>query len=250
MGLNIISPSNSFVQFDNAETVSSCEYPDISLCLPVYEADDVNFQFVIEADTIEEADALCSLTNEGFAIGITGACNDGLLLTFSDTPERFRISDFQVLYNWANGLPGFTTVIDTGECFYIKAIISEQSFCSNCFQRISDPCHTSVIEYGNDDNAFGFNYCNSNTSVEAGSGGTVIDCDPTFVTFTNQTMLTIPYTASMIAKYGTLPTIKVWIYDTNGELVNMSVRQAFDTYPPTEIRIDLGGLATGVLKIS
>lgn len=248
MGLNIISPTNSFVQFDNEETIESCNYRDISLCLPVYEADDVTFQFVIEADTIEEADALCNLENTGFSIGLVTDCAAGLILTFVENPERFRISDFQVLYNWSNGLPGFSTVIDIGECFFIKAIIGEESFCSNCFQRISDPCHTSVIEYSNEDNFAGFNYCNSNT-VDSG-GGSSTDCDPTFITFTNESTLAVPYTASMVAKYGTLPTIKVWIYDTNGELVNMSVRQALDTYPPTQILIDFGGPATGVLKIS
>lgn len=247
MALRIISPTNSFVQFDTEETVSSCEYRDIDLCLPVYADDDVNFQFVIQADTIEEADALCSLTNEGFSIGIVKACADGLLLTFSETPERFRISDFQVLYNWGNGLPGFSSVIAVGGCFFIKAIISGEAFCSNCFQRIFDPCHTSVIEYGNDDNAFGFNYCNS---AAVDSGGAAVDCDPTFISFTNLSTLTVPYTASMAVKYGDLPTIKVWIYDTNGELVNMNVHQALDTFPATQILIDFGGPATGVLKIS
>lgn len=247
MALEIISPTNSFVQFDNTETISSCNYQDIDLCLPVYEDDDVSFQFVIETDTIEEADALCSLTNEGFSIGIVNDCSQGLILTFAETPERYRISDFQVLYNWGNGLTGFSTVIDIGECFLVKVIIGEQSFCSNCFQRISNPCHTSVIEYGNDENAFGFNYCNSEA---VDSGGATIDCDPTFIAFTNQSTLAIPYTASMVAKYGNVPTIKVWIYDTTGELVNMSVRQALDTYPPTQINIDLGGSASGVLKIS
>src|SRR5689334_20044999 len=121
MGLSIISPTNSFVQFDNTETIESCEYQEIDLCLPVYEDDDVNFQFVIEADTIEEADALCNLENTGFEIGIVSTCAGGLILTFSENPERFRISDFQVLYNWSNGLPGFTTVVDVGECFFIKA---------------------------------------------------------------------------------------------------------------------------------
>lgn len=251
MGLSVINNTNAFVQFDNTETIQSCEYPDIDLCLPVYDDDDVTFQLVVEADTIEEADALCGLTMPGVSIGIVKACADGLLLAFGETPERFRISDRQVLYNWPHGLTDFGSVIDTGECFRVKAIIGEQSFCSNCFQRIADPCHTSVIEYSNEDNAFGFNYCNSNSSGDSGSGGgSSEDCDPMFITFTNLATLTVPYTASMLAKYGNVPTIKVWIYDTNGELVNMSVRQALDTYPPTQILLDFGGLATGVLKIS
>lgn len=246
MAIRILSPVNSFVQFDNPEPITSCNFREIALCLPVFEADDVYFQFVIETDTIEEADALCSLNNDAFSIGIVKSCDDPFLLELTDQPERFRISDFQVLYNWSNGLPGFSTVINVGECFMVKVIITPEEFCSNCFQRIGSDCFTSVIEYGNDDNAFGFSYCNSAAIGETEEA----DCDPLFITFTNQSTLAIPYTAAMIAKYGNIPTLKVWIYDGSGNLVNMSVSQSLDTYPPTQINIDMGGPATGVLKIS
>lgn len=250
MALSIVSPTNSFVQFDTVETITSCEYRDIELCLPVYEDDDVYFQFVIQTDTTAEADALCTLDNSGFSIGLVKECADDLLLTFAGNPERFRISDFQVLFNWSNGLPGFSTVMEVGDCFHVKVILGELSFCSNCFQRIGNDCHTSVIEYGNNDDAFGFSYCNSDAISSGGGSGSDTDCEPTFISFVNQSTLAVPYTASMVAKYGNVPTIKVWIYDTTGELVNMSVRQALDAYPPTQINVDLGGPATGVLKIS
>jgi len=247
MALRIISPANSFVQFTESNVTTSCEYADITQCLPVYEDDDVNFQFVVEADTTEEADDLCDLTNSLVSVGLAKDCASAVELHFSEKPERFRISDFQVLYNWSHGLPGATSHFPVGFCFVIKIDVDGLSGCSNCFNRIANDCHTSVIEYGNDDNAFGFNYCNSG-SVEGGESSA--DCDPTFIQFTNQSTLVIPYTASLIAKYGVLPSVKVWIYDTNGELVNMTIRQAFDTYPPTEIRLDFGGLATGVIRIS
>lgn len=244
MAIRIISPTNSFVRFGEGNNTTSCNFADINLCLPVYEEDDVAFQFVAETDTVEEADALCDLTNSLVSVGLAESCSDEMI-PFAQKPERFRISDFQVLYNWSHGLPGFADLFGIGDCFVIKVSVGETEGCSNCLQRIGSDCHTSVIEYGNDDNAFGFNYCNSG-SVDADQAV----CDPTFVTFTNALTLTIPYTAAMVAKYGTVPTLKVWIYDTNGELVNMSVRQAFDTYPPTEIRVDLGGLASGILKIN
>lgn len=245
MAYSIISPANSFIQFSESDEFTSCNFADINLCLPVYQADDVYFQFVIEADTIEEADLLCDLTNSLVNIGISPNCT-GFALEFSDVPDRYRISDLQVLYNWPNGLPGFEGVVNVGDCFMILVEIDGTFFCSNCLQRIAGTCHTTVIEYGNDDNFAGFNYCNS----EAVGSEDSADCDPTFVTFTNQLTLTIPYTASMLAKYGNAPTIKGWLYDTNGELVNMSFRQAMDTYPPNNLLFDFGGLASGVIKIS
>lgn len=226
--------------------VQSCNFADINLCLPVYEEGDVWFQFIVQADSESEADVLCDLENALVEILLADGCNGSTLKTFTQKPDRYRISSTQVLYNWQYGLPGFAEVVSVGGCFVIKVVLQELAeACSNCLQRIASDCHTSVVEYGNDDNFAGFNYCNSG-GVDESAG----DCDPTFVSFTNQSTLTIPYTAGLQAKYGDLPTLKVWIYDTNGELVNMSVRQAFDGYPPTEIRIDLGGPATGVLKIS
>lgn len=242
MAYNILSPANSFIQFNESDNFTSCEFRDINLCLPVFEDDDVNFQFVIEADTEGEANALCG-TSDTVEIGLTKTCLDFALL-FTAVPDRYRISARQVLYNWPNGLPGFTTVIGVGECFSIRVLVDSTSFCSNCLQRINDTCHTSVIEYGNDDNFAGFNYCNS----EAVDSETEV-CRPMLISFTNQSTLTIPYTASMLAKYGDAPTLKVWIYD-GLELVNMSVRQAFDAYPPNNLLFDFGGSATGIIKIS
>lgn len=245
MAITIISPQFSFVQFSESSIVTSCNFRDVNFCLPVYESNDVAFQFIAQTDTEEEADALCNLTNSAIQIGLVNSCNQDYLLEFGTKPDRFRIGVRQVLYNWTDGFPGFEAIINIGECFLVKVIIDDTyEFCSNCFQRIADPCHTSVIEYGNDDNGFGFNYCNSE--------GTEIDdtaCDPTFIGFTNDETLVIPYTASLLAKYGTLPNVQVWIYD-GLELVDMGIRAAFDTYPPTEIRFDFGGAASGVIKIS
>lgn len=246
MAYRIISPTNSFIQFGGTDTATSCNYRDIPFCLPVYLEDDINFQFVVEADTIEETDDLCDLTNDLISVGIASNCASSLLKTFTEKPDRFRISDFQVLYNWSHGLPGIFDFVSIGDCFVLRASVDEGSdACSNCLQRIGSDCHTSVLEYSNDDNFAGFNYCNAGAIPSDNA-----ECDPTFVSFTNAATLTIPYTAAMVAKYGLVPTIKSWLYDVNGELVNMSVRQAFDGYPPTEIRIDLGGNASGIIKIS
>lgn len=248
MAYRIISPANSFVFFNNGNDSSgNCNYRDIPFCLPVYLEDDVAFQFVIESDTVEEADDLCDLSNTLITVGIVSSCEGNFIKEFTEKPDRFRLSDFQVLYNWSHGLPGIFGVVHTGDCFFIKVEGATEIFngCSNCLQRIASDCHTSVIEYSNDENFAGFNYCNSG-AVESNAG----DCDPTFVSFTNASTLTIPYTASMVAKYGQIPTLKTWIYDGAGDLVNMSVSQKLDTYPPTQLMWDFGGPASGVIKIS
>lgn len=244
MAYRISSPRNSFLQFGGSSVIESCQFQDFSLCLPVYETDDQWFQFIVTADTEEEAAALCDLENSLVTLSLVDGCSGDTLLTFSEKPDRYRIGGREILYNWQHGLPGFE-VVPVGNCFNIRVVVDgANESCSNCLQRISNPCHTSVLEYGNDENAFGFNYCNS-------EGEDASDpCEPLFIQFTEQSTLTIPYTASLQAQYGTIPTVKVWIYDESGELVNMSVRQAFDTYPPTELRFDFGGPATGVIKIN
>jgi hypothetical protein len=244
MAITIISPRFSFVQFAESGTVTSCNFRDINLCLPVYESSDVAFQFVLQTETTEEANELCNPGNENIELSIAGGCDEDNLLVFEEKPQRFRIGERQVLYLW-EGLPGFDTVREIGQCFVVRVTVNETEFCSNCFQRIGDTCHTSVIEYSNEENAFGFNYCMSEGEEVDGAV-----CEPLFITFTNVPTLVIPYTASLLADYGNLPTVQVWIYDTNGELVDMGIRVAFDQYPPTELRFDFGGNASGVIKIS
>lgn len=248
MALRIKAPSNSFVQWDEPDTIDSCNFDPFSLCLPIYQDRDVSFQFIIEADTEDEADTLCDLQNALMTIGIARNCDEDRLLEFEEKPDRYRISSKQVLYNWEHGVPNFATVISKGECFLIKITIQGvytiYDYCSNCFQRIDDPCHTSVIEYGNDENAFGFDYC----------GGTPVDedeenCEPLIITFTNQANISIPYTTQLQIKYGAVPSVQTWIYNDAGELVDMGIQEKFDMFPPTEIKIDFGGFASGIIKI-
>lgn len=247
--LTIRSPKHSFIQFNESSVVTSCNFEDFSLCLPVFADNDIAFQFVLEAETEAEADGLCDLQNELLDLGIADGCEEGLLINFKTggyKTERYRISPLQVLYNWENGLPRFATVIDKGQCFVVKVAINGQSFCTNCLQRIGSECHTSVIEYGNEDNAFGFNYC----SDSALNPDAQQDCEPLVITFTNKETLTIPYTAQLINQYGTIPTVQVWIYDEAGVLVNAGISVKFDAYPPTVLMMDFGGPASGVLRVS
>lgn len=245
MSYSIISPSASFVHF-GSEAPAHCIWGENKLCLPVYAEDDIAFQFVIEADTPEEASALCTPYGSGIDIGIVKDCDqEAFDVEFTELPERYRISDRQVLFNWPHGLPGMNEAILVTECFFIRVVAGEDQFCSNCFQRIPEDCFTSVVEYGNGDNFGGFNYCNS----EAVSSGGDETCEPEIVTFNNVDTLSIPYTTSLQDKFGIVPTVQVWIYNEAGELQNMGVVATFDNVPVSFINIDMGGNASGIVII-
>lgn len=245
MAYSIVTPTNSFVRFDG-ENPSHCIWGANKLCLPVYAEEDIAFQFVIQATTVEEADALCMPYSSGIEMGIITDCDqEGFTAEFAELPDRYRISDLQVLYNWPHGVPGMIGSIENGECFFIRVrLLDTTNFCSNCFQRIPDDCFTSVIEYGNDENFAGFNYCNAG-AVDSDASGT---CEPEVYSFTNVPALTIPYTSSLQDKFGAVPTIQVWVY-VDGVLTNVGVVATFDAMPPTQINIDFGGTSSGICII-
>lgn len=255
MGLNIISPVNSFVRFNEPPMDPLCIWGDLNFCLPVYDQEDIYFQFVIEG-TETEIDSLCTQTGDEVTVELVETCGGPALITFTDKIERIRLSPTQALYNWAHGFPNFTSVIAVGKCFLIRVTVDAAVYaypeqliaCSNCFERIGDDCYTSVIEYGNDEDAFGFKYC-AGGNIPSGNTPAPIDCSPTVVQFINVATLNIPYTALLQAKYGVFPTVQVWVYDANGQLLNMGITAAFDTYPPTMIMLDLGGPGSGICVI-
>jgi len=244
MAITIINPTNAFIRFNESEAEPDCIWGDISFCLPVYEASDVAFQFVVQG-TEAEIDALCDQQADEVSVAIIADCDEAPLLTFPQKPDRFRLSLTQMLYNWEHGVPNFQSVISIAECFRIQVSVGGTSFCSNCFERIADTCYTSVVEYGNDEDAFGFKYCYAGNLDE----DTTVSCEPTIVQFINVPTLAIPYTAALQNAYGSFPTVQVWIYDGMGQLVNMGITVAFDSYPPTMINLDFGGNATGIIVL-
>lgn len=242
----IITPINSFIRFDNEPPENHCIHGEFKDCLPVYAESDVAYQFVVQADTVEEANALCAIDESGIQMGLVADCDqEGFDVIFDEVPERYRISQLQVLYNWTHGLTGMLGFYNEGMCFHIRVVIDEVNYCSNCFQRIPDDCFTSVIEFGNDENFAGYNYCNAGEATVDGS----LVCEPTIVEFVNQETLNIPYTAFLQDMYGTVPTVQVWIYDGTGALINMGITATFDAMPPSMISFDFGGTASGVIVI-
>lgn len=249
MAITIITPVNSFVRFNEPAPVVNCIWGTIDYCLPVYEEGDVFFQFVIQG-TEAEIDSLCTDDAAEVELSLIPECDGEALLVFSEKPGRIRLSTTQILYTWSHGFPGFAAVVAEGRCFKVQVEISSlygsDVLCSNCFERIADECYTSVIEYGDDTDSFGFKYCNSGDIEGEAVGQT---CDPTIVNFINEATLAIPYTAGLQAKYGDMPTVQAWIYDGVGQLVNMGITITFDGYPATMINLDFGGTASGIVVI-
>lgn len=254
MAISIISPTNSFVRFGEAAADALCLWGNINFCLPIYAEDDWYFQWVVEG-TESEIDSLCTQTGDEITVSLVSDCLAEPLITFAEKPERIRLSTTQALYNWRSSFTGFAGVVAVGECFKVQVTIAatpygypaeELTSCSNCFERIASDCFTSVVEFGNDEDAFGYKYCYGGNLP--GTGGAE-NCDPTVVTFVGVATLDIPYTAQLQDQYGPLPTVQVWIYDGTGQLLNMGITAAFDTYPPSMISLDFGGVASGIVVI-
>lgn len=247
MAYSIISPRFGFVQFSESDYIESLSNGDALSCLPVFEASDVAFQVIIRG-LEAEAGNLCGEGSSLIRVGIVQDCGEGFLIEFSESAQLFRLNTTDILMNWPHGLTGFSSVISVNDCFRIKIIVDGTPFCSNCFTRIRNDRYTSVVEYGSEENSFGFNYCGGVLVGE--EDGVQIDCTPVEIEFFNQLSVNIPYTASLRNKFGDMPTVKVWIYNSSGELQDMGVQITMDAYPPNNISIDMGGPASGIIKIS
>lgn len=266
MGVQVRSPRFSFVQFSTfgyyygftQEEHSTCFPSEVQFCLPVYAYDDVAFQFIVQTDTVAEANELCTLgASAKVKVGLVRECSDSAFLVDFDAdgyaPQRYRISETEVLYNWPHGFPGFDILLAPSDCFYVQVKVLMDSGtvtgCSNCFQRVgSASCFESVLEYGAEQNIFGFNYCGSGSLFEDEEEAV---CEPTIVQFVDATTISHPYTALMQELYGDVPTVEIFIYDAlTDKYLKANIQVGFDAYPPTLIQADLGGLATGFMKIS
>lgn len=250
MAIRIISPQFSFVNLTESPEIETCGWPNLFEVLPIVEDSDVWFQFILETDTKAEADALCADTGTIVKLGLTNNCLSNNSINFTDLPERGRLDDTHVLYNWVHGFPLFTTVYDVNDCFNVRVTLNDGAdsieFCSaTTWKRQSTTCYTAVLDYGNDDNFAGFDYCGG-VLIDSN----VVDCTPMEVAFINQNTVDIPYTAQLLAKYGTVPSVKVWLYNTDGSLYDPGLVVTLDAFPPTNIHVDLGGTASGIVKIS
>lgn len=73
--------------------------------------------------------------------------------------------------------------------------------------------------------------------------------DPVIMAFHNVSQLNIPYSTQLRSLYGDVPTVGVWKFD-GAEYVKLNTDVGFIDYPPSAIVADLGGVASGFVKIS
>lgn len=77
----------------------------------------------------------------------------------------------------------------------------------------------------------------------------VIQYPSQLVEFNLLESMVIPY-AGLRSKYGPTPNVQVWVYNEEGQLVNMLNSISFDGYPVKTITADFGGLSSGIIIIS
>lgn len=77
-------------------------------------------------------------------------------------------------------------------------------------------------------------------------------CAPYQVPFSNQGTVTIPWTDGLRSMYGAYPKVDVFIYDDEaGEYYDTNgIPGVSRTFDGTNLFIDLGGPATGYVKIT
>jgi hypothetical protein len=259
MAAIVTQPDHSFVRF-GADYHETCNDNDVIFNLPMVYHDDVAFQFIIQTDTDAEADELTSVGSPAVRVGITSqdpAIAAWLKDYTATQPERFRIGPRRVLYQWDAGAPDFESVVAIGKCFrfVVTVTISTGTITgiSNKFERIASDCYNTLLEYSADKNQFGFVYCGYYDESDGGSIPVPANqCDPMVIPFNNKPVMVIPYTAAMLSKYGDVPRVDVYIYNPQNGLFELvpGISASLDNVPPTVITVDLGGPATGYIKIT
>lgn len=255
--VTLISPPASAIKF-NQPVEEHCVYGEVDYELPVVYSSDHAFQWILQGANEGEANGLFSAT---VRVGLVYDCDDAdFAIEFAQTYNRSKLAPTQVLYNWGSGYPSFTSVIAVGQCFHFRVQLDGQTWCSNVMKRfaVDDPnnCWTSVIDYSSSGSAFGFFACGPGNGLGSGGDGGDPDeednvCEPTVVSFgPGVSTVTVPYTSDMRDRYGELPSVQIFIYDSNGVLTNMGVQALLVGDPISQIYVDLGGPGAGKIRIS
>ena len=161
---------NSFVRFQDQEFImdNDCGIV-VDTCLPICEAGDIRFQFIVVSnDYATEANLLSALQvrrRTGSGLGglttITSVVKDILELPVIPGPFGFEAYVIFLEFSTSNLLSG----LNDGDCFTFQlnflrdeppAYLSIES--KTCFKYSVDKCFTSRITYTNNEDAFGFYY--------------------------------------------------------------------------------------------
>lgn len=163
----IRSFTNSFFQLNNYINFNCVE--PIELCLPVYQDSDLYGWSLFTDDDVFPP------SNVKYYFRVVKSCSEPI--------GDFNPADWNEFNYTSNRETGTVLTprnikdpspvsfgiedMNCGECFFIQVarvvkggdVISEEIVgCMGCFQKICDPCYTTVIQYYNNEDAFGFLY--------------------------------------------------------------------------------------------
>jgi len=182
MGLLLYTSQHSFFNLSplNVEEAGCQDVTEV--CLPVYSLSDLQFQIIadVSGDDKDWFEQEVSGSMNTVKAGVCSECPDveGEEPTSPAAPIHWastwtRIStDAEGSDVWVGTFsiaePAASWGIEVGECFKIclyriyggfSGDVTIKLACTNyCFQRINDPCYTSVVKYRCAENAYGFYY--------------------------------------------------------------------------------------------
>jgi hypothetical protein len=158
MANSITDARNSFITFNDELFLTQRECAIVKpFCLPVFEASDITFQFTLNSTS--------SFSEINSRIRIRTKSLDGtfsFVTGYTKYTYEVATNNYLIVIKLSN-----STLLDAynvGECFQIDFALSfdgEIYFnqtANQCFQRIADTCFTSVVDFNNNENAFGFIY--------------------------------------------------------------------------------------------
>jgi len=193
--MEIVSPQYSFIKFDSPESIDNCCDGEQDFCIPIIEENDTWFQFKITSTSYAEIQALMSGPIEDLQLVLLNGTGNNAVSIAANTLrnwtaddsiyfERYRTGLYEVTYQWRGNFKDIKTLLSCNDCFQIAvikmsdpttgefsdefsdefdtdtALVYELASISNCLKRICGDCYTTVLEYYNEEDYAGFNYCN------------------------------------------------------------------------------------------
>jgi len=155
--MTITSPKYNFVRFGSPEENPCCDM-DNTFCVPIFSDSDNFFQVKTDADATLQLVLLRGTGNDASTLSANTLRNwtsgDGLSF------DKYNTGPGAYIHVWQHAFFNFATYIKCDECFQLALIGGDAPVFSNPFKRICSDCYTSIVEFYNDDNYAGFEYCN------------------------------------------------------------------------------------------
>ena len=165
----LVSPKYSFVDFNPPANTQCCEGKG-ELPLPIATDNDLQFQVNADCSTIDVANNI--MANADNLIQLKLLSQAGEVLHDWTSVEnwkfkKYRTSEKIVTFLWYRPLTNIINLVPSSECFSLRvmaqfdigAVVLEKQADSNLFHINTNSCYTSLLEYINDEDYAGFNYC-------------------------------------------------------------------------------------------